>query len=71
MYQTMTKKSVQKIVSIRPILMDMSVGATVSFPVERLRSVRATASELGFILGRKYTTHTDRVSREIQVLREE
>ena len=54
---------------IRPMLRDMAVGEEVAFPLERLRSVRAMASELGLISGRRYTTRTDRGGRRVTVTR--
>jgi hypothetical protein len=54
---------------IRPALVKLEVGETVSFPISRLKSVRTQASELGAILGRQYTTKTDRERKVIVVLR--
>lgn len=39
------------------------------FPIERLKTVRTQASELGAIYDRVYTTTTDRVERTIEVKR--
>lgn len=41
---------------IRPTLYEMAVGATVQFPITRLKSVRTQASELGIMYERQYTT---------------
>ncbi len=54
---------------IRPTLIDLAVGASVSFPLIRLRSVRSQASELGAIYDRKYTTQMNRIERTITVTR--
>ena len=54
---------------IRPALIDLAVGASVSFPLIRLRSVRSQASELGAIYDRKYTTQMNRIERTITVTR--
>lgn len=54
---------------IRPTLFEMAVGATVTFPISRLKSVRTQASELGIMYDRQYTTKTDRVARTIEVTR--
>lgn len=60
-----------KIQKIRPALANMSIGDTLTFPIERMRSVRATASELGVIENRKYSTSSNREDRTITVKREE
>lgn len=49
--------------------MNMEVGEATTFPIHRLKSVRAQASELGAIHDRKYTTHMDRETRVITVIR--
>ena len=54
---------------IRPTLYEMAVGATVQFPITRLKSVRTQASELGIMYERQYTTKTDRVEKIIEVTR--
>lgn len=56
---------------IRPLLVKMEVGETKEFPIIRLKSVRTQASELGAMLGRWYTTKTDRKKGVICVLRME
>ena len=59
-------ESIQK---IRPTLFEMAVGATATFPISRLKSVRTQASELGIMFNRQYKTKTDRVARTIEVTR--
>ncbi len=54
---------------IRPTLFEMAVGATVTFPISRLKSVRTQASELGIMYDRQYTTKTNRAMRTIEVKR--
>ena len=58
-------------IKIRPALVEMNVGDEIVFPIEKLRSVRAQASELGAILDRKYSTRMSRVERTLTVKREE
>ncbi len=58
-------------IKIRPALVEMNVGDEIVFPIEKLRSVRAQASELGAILDRKYTTKMNRIERTLTVKREE
>ena len=48
---------------------DLKVGDAVQFAIERLRSVRTLASEIGLAYSRKFTTKTDRESRVIEVTR--
>lgn len=45
---------------IRPALVALEVGESVSFPISRLKSVRTQASELGAIYNRQFKTRTDR-----------
>ncbi len=56
-------------IKIRPTLTEMEVGDKKTFPVRRMKSVRAQASELGVILDRTYKTTTNRVERTITVTR--
>lgn len=56
-------------VKVRPTLTDLEVGKTVTFTIEKTKSVRAQASDLGLILNRKYQTETDREKRIITVIR--
>lgn len=56
-------------VKVRPTLTDLEVGKTVTFHIEKTKSVRAQASDLGLILNRKYQTETDREKRIITVIR--
>lgn len=54
---------------IRPALIELEVGGTISFPISRLKSVRTQASELGAIYERQFKTRTDRVAKTIEVTR--
>lgn len=54
---------------IRPAILALEKEETAVFPIERLRSVRAQASELGAIYNRVFTTQTDREARTISVTR--
>lgn len=56
-------------VKVRPTLTDLEVGKAVTFSIEKTKSVRAQASDLGLILNRKYQTETDREKRIITVIR--
>ena len=56
-------------IKIRPTLTAMEVGDKTTFPVRRLKSVRAQASELGVILDRTYRTATNRAERTVTVTR--
>lgn len=47
----------------------MNVGETASFPIEKMKSVRTIACELGAILDRQFTTKTNRVDRTISISR--
>lgn len=54
---------------IRPALVALEVGDTVTFPISRLKSVRTQASELGAIYNRQFQTRTDREKHTITVKR--
>lgn len=47
----------------------LKIGETTSFPLEKLRTVRARASELGLQSGRRYRTAASREERVIIVQR--
>ena len=51
---------------IRPSLIVLNVGEEISFPIEKFKSVRTQASELGGIMSRQYTTKTDRINHIIK-----
>lgn len=52
-------------VKIRPLLKMMKVGNTLSFPINRIRTIRVTAYELSTTEGMKFTT---RINRECQTV---
>lgn len=54
---------------IRPTLLNMGVGDTITFPIERLKSVRVQASELGAMFDLSFKTRTDRNQRIIEITR--
>lgn len=60
---------VENLEKIRPVLVALEVGDTVSFPISRLKSVRTQASELGAIYNRQFTTKTNRENQTITVKR--
>lgn len=59
----------EKIIKIRPAIEALGVNQKVEFPIEKLRVVRVTASDLGLMFGRRYTTLTDRDERVVIVTR--
>ncbi|MBD5272839.1 MAG: hypothetical protein HDS42_06215 [Bacteroides sp.] len=58
-------------IAIRPTLSAMEKGDKVLFPIAKMKSVRAQASELGVILNRRYQTKSNRADRTIAVTRTE
>lgn len=54
---------------IRPALVSLEVGESMEFPIEKMKSVRTQASELGMILNRQFKTRTNRVTHTIMVTR--
>lgn len=57
------------ITKIRPALVAMEVGESLEFPVEKMKSVRTQASELGIILNRQFKTRTNRETHTIVITR--
>lgn len=47
----------------------LEVGDSISFPIVKLMSVRAIASNLSLMMGRRYTTRVSRQERVIVVTR--
>ncbi len=60
---------VENLKKIRPALVALKVGASLTFPISRLKSVRTQASELGAIYDRRFKTETDRANHTITVKR--
>ena len=54
---------------IRPTLLGMAIGEIITFPIEKLKSVRVQASELGAMFDMGFKTRTDRVLRIIEITR--
>lgn len=63
-----TKKMEQK-TSYRTEIREMKVGAIKIYPIEHLRTIRVTASEIGLMLARQYKTSTNKKNRTITVTR--
>jgi hypothetical protein len=59
----------EKTVKIRPAILAMEIGETISFPLMKVSCVRVQTSEIGLVYKRKYTTKTDRVNDIISVKR--
>lgn len=59
----------ENVEKIRPVLVSLEIGASVSFQISRLKSVRTQASELGAIYNRQFKTKTDRNNQTITVTR--
>lgn len=51
-----SQKSTQ---SVRPLLRGLEIGDTVSFPVNRIRVVRSTATELAETMSKRYSVKKD------------
>lgn len=51
------------------ILNDMLVGQTLSFPAEKLNSVKSMCSTFGFQWNKKFSTSMNRANRTIEVTR--
>lgn len=59
----------RKGLKIRPQIEAMKVGTTIEFPIERISSVRALASNAGLIFQRTYRTESDARKRVVSVTR--
>lgn len=62
---------VEKPKKMRPQIVGLQVGESVSFPIEKMKTIRAQASELNCIMQRVYATTLNRVDRTIIVTRKE
>ncbi len=56
-------------INIRPSIANLEIGHEVSFPIQKLSTVRTTASELGAILDREFKTRMCRADRIVTVCR--
>lgn len=54
---------------IKPVLEGMDVGQSITYPIVRLLSVKATASNVGLVMNRKYSTKVLRQERKVEVTR--
>lgn len=54
---------------IRPTIEALKKDEVATFPIERMRSVRALASEIGLLNQCRYITRTDKEKRVINVKR--
>lgn len=50
---------------------ELAIGDTIAFPISKTPSVRTSASEIGLMLKRRYTTYTDRDASAVYVTRKE
>lgn len=56
---------------MRQILMGMEVGDTVCFQITLINSVKVSCTQYGLQWGKRFTTHTNRPNRTIDVTRVE
>lgn len=54
---------------VRPTLANMKVGESITFPIEKMKSIRTQATEIGAIMGVTFKTKTNRIERTIEVKR--
>lgn len=59
----------EKVVKMKPAIEAMKVGESLSFPLLRLMSVRATVSAVAMMMDRRYKTSADKTSRKVNVMR--
>ena len=56
---------------MRTQTVELNVGESVSFPIEKMKTIRAQTSELNCIMQRVYATKLNRCDRTIIVTRKE
>ena len=56
---------------MRTQIVELNVGESVSFPIEKMKTIRAQTSELNCIMQRVYATKLNRDNRTIIVTRKE
>ena len=57
------------IINIRSSIASLEIGQVVTFPIQKLNTIRTTASELGAILDRGFKTRMCRAERIVTVCR--
>lgn len=56
-------------VPLRPQIRELELGKSISFPIQRMRTIKTTCSELGVIYCRKLRTKINREKEIITVTR--
>ena len=56
---------------MRTQIVELNVGESVAFPIEKMKTIRAQTSELNCIMPRVYATKLNRDDRTIIVTRKE
>ncbi len=56
---------------VKSRIRELKVGDTITFPIAKTPTVRTSASEIGLILLRRYSTYTDREKSAVFVTRTE
>ena len=56
---------------MRKQIIELNVGESVAFPIEKMKTIRAQTSELNCIMQRVYATKLNRDDRTIVVTRKE
>lgn len=54
---------------IKTVLEGLDVGQSITYPIVRLLSVKVTASNVGLVMNRKYSTKVLRQERKVEVTR--
>ena len=62
---------IEKPKKMRTQIVELNVGESVSFPIEKMKTIRAQTSELNCIMQRVYATKLNRCDRTIIVTRKE
>lgn len=65
----MNTKKMGENLRIKPAIEAMEVGEKISFPLEKLCSVRTTATTVGLVKGRNYSANINKTDRVVVVSR--
>lgn len=63
------KKKMETKNTMKGSIMELEVGQTATFPIDKMESIRVYASNVGAIFGRKFTTNIHRSERTVTVKR--
>lgn len=63
------QQKIQQKNQVKSKIRELEVGDTIAFPIAKTPTVRTSASEIGLMLMRRYSTFTDRSESSVYVTR--